>query len=129
MITEDEAFEKAMELHPELADSEDSDYEKAELEQGVNWHLHLAIDALAFRRASDPSLPDGGVLKELQRRGHSKMEATHRIAALLIEDIWARWKLSDPKKDQSGKLSPDLLSQLEAMNQELNRKIRQLVAS
>ncbi len=129
MITEDEALAKAMELHPELAEWEDSDYEKAELEQGVNWHLHLTIDALAFRRASDPSLPDGAVLKELQRRGHSETEATHRIAALLIEDIWARRKLSDPKKDRSGKLSPALLSQLEAMNEDLNRKIRQLVTS
>lgn len=46
------------ELHPELQGWEDSDYERAETQRDVNWRLHLQLDAVVLRRASDDALPD-----------------------------------------------------------------------
>ena len=54
MITEDEGFEKARELHPEFDDWDNEDFDEAEREDRVNWWLHLHMDAVVFRRASDP---------------------------------------------------------------------------
>ena len=47
MISEDEAMELAWSLHPELRQV---DFERAEWETGVNWHLHLTLDAIVLRR-------------------------------------------------------------------------------
>lgn len=58
MISEDAALAHAFELHPELQDWKDSDYEQAETQRGVNWRLHLQLDAVVLRRASDDARPD-----------------------------------------------------------------------
>ena len=113
MISEAEALEKARKLHPELARWKDSDYARAEQKQGVNWRLHLQMDAIVLRRASDDSLPDYGVLDALQKKGRSELDAIHAIARLVAEDIWKRMKAP-------GQKTP------EEMNNDLNRKISRL---
>jgi len=75
MIPEHEALEEAFGLHPELQRWNDADYERAETRSGVNWRLHLQLDAVVLRRASDDSLPDSRVIRELERRGESRAAA------------------------------------------------------
>lgn len=106
-------MERAFELHSELLEWDDSDYDRAEARDGVNWRLHLQLDALVLRRASDESLPDGAALRELQRRGRSKNDAVHQIALLVTEDLFDRMRQP-----------PDAPSDLfDLKNAELNRKI------
>jgi hypothetical protein len=90
MISEDVALAHALTLHPELQDWADSDYQQAETRRGVNWRLHLQLDAVVLRRASDDALPDAGVIRELERRGGRKIDAIHKIATLVAEDLWER---------------------------------------
>ena len=128
MISEDEAYEEALRLHPELTDWEEEDFDEAERKEGVNWQLHLHLDAVVFRRASEVTLPDGEVIQELERRGNSEQAAVHRIAKLIAEDLWARMQMKDEQEDDE---SLDILSSptragLEAMSVELNRRIRAL---
>jgi hypothetical protein len=128
MISEDEAYEKAIRLHPELADWDEEDFDKAERKEGVNWQLHLHVDAVVFRRASDVTLPDGQVIQELERRGKSEQEAVHSIAKLIAEDLWARMQMKDEaSNDESLDIVPSpTRSKMEMMSAELNRKIRAL---
>jgi len=85
MISEDEAMELAWALHPELRGI---DYDDAEMESGVNWHLHLTLDAIVLCRMSDATLPDARVIQVLQQRGVARREAIHQIATILTEAIW-----------------------------------------
>jgi hypothetical protein len=85
MISEGKAMELAWALHPELRDVDDED---AEEEPGVNWHLHLTLDAIVLRRMSDATLPDARVVQVLQRRGMSRRVAIHQIATVLAEALW-----------------------------------------
>lgn len=78
-------MELAWALHPELRGV---DLEAAEMKSGVNWHLHLTLDAVVLRRMSDATLPDARVVKLLQQRGVARREAIHRIGAILAEAIW-----------------------------------------
>lgn len=128
MISEDEALAHAIELHPELQDWEDSDYEQAETKQGVNWRLHLQLDAVVLRRASDDTLPDAGVIRELQKRGRNKIDAVHEIARLVAEDLWESMKQT-PGGAGLGEGSPDSQRRFEAGGMELNQKISALVSS
>jgi len=128
MISEDEALAHAFELHPELQDWEDSDYEQAEIKRGVNWRLHLQLDATVLRRASDDTLPDAGVIRELEKRGQSQIGAIHEIAKLVAEDLWERMKQATEAGDL-GEVSPDVQCWLEARNEELNQRIASLVCS
>jgi len=128
MISEDAALKHALELHPELQDWEDSDYEQAETQRGVNWRLHLQLDAVVLRRASDDALPDAGVIRELEKRGRSKIDAIHEIATLVAEDLWEHMKEATEAGD-SGEVSPDVQCGFEASNEELNQKIAALVGS
>src|SRR5947209_11237723 len=118
MISEDAALAHAFQLHPELQDWEDSDYEQAETKRGVNWRLHLQLDAVVLRRASDDALPDAGVIRELEKRGQSKIDAIHEIATLVAEDLWERMKQATEAGD-SGEVSPDVQCRFEARNEEL----------
>lgn len=120
MISEAEALEKARKLHPELARWKDSDYARAEQKQGVNWRLHLQMDAIVLRRASDDSLPDHEVIEALQKQGKSELDAIHEIARLIAEDLWARLKMSGSTND------PKVQAQMQEMNEKLNRNITQL---
>ncbi|MBI4342533.1 MAG: hypothetical protein HY599_04110 [Candidatus Omnitrophica bacterium] len=88
MITEDEALELAYGLHPELRDWSVKDFDRAERDTGVNWHLHLTVDAIVLRRMSDPSLPDARVVRALEERGRPHLDAIHQIAHVLITAIW-----------------------------------------
>lgn len=129
MISEDEAREKARMLHPELENWEDEDYERAEAEQGVNWFLHLNIDAVVFRRASDDSLPDGEVIRELHKKGKSEKEAIHMVAALVVENMWDRLRMPAERDETTGKFSSETQAKLDALNETLNQKIRKLLYS
>jgi len=129
MISEDRAYEEALRLHPELADWGTEDFDEAERKEGVNWYLHLNIDAIVLRRATDATLPDAVVIKELKTKGKSEQESVHMIARLIAEDVWARLQMKDEQGDNE---SLDILpsqtrSKLEAMSSELNRKIQALV--
>ncbi len=128
MISEDEGYERALQLHPELEDWEPEDYDRAEQEDGINWMFHLSIDAVVFRRASDPSLPDGGVIKELERQGRSYKDAIHMIARLVVEDIWERMRVPTRKSDKAapGGLSTETVALMNSMTEKLNRKISAL---
>ena len=128
MISEEAALAHALELHPELQDWEDSDYEQAETERGVNWRLHLQLDAVVLRRASDDALPDAGVIRELERRGRSKIDVIHKIATLVAEDLWERMKEAT-EAGEKREVSPDVQCRFEARNEELNQRIAALVGS
>jgi hypothetical protein len=128
MISEDAALAHAFELHPELQDWEDSEYKQAETQRAVNWHLHLQLDAVVLRRASDDALPDAGVIRELERRGQSRIDAVHKIAILVAEDLWERMKEATEAGD-APEVSPDVQCGFEARNEELNQRIAALVAS
>jgi glutathione synthase/RimK-type ligase-like ATP-grasp enzyme len=126
MISENEALERALELHPELDSWEDSDYERAESESGVNWRLHLELDAVVLRRASDDSLPDTRVIRELERRGQSRGAAVHKIAMLVAEDLWERMKEAS-ETGNSEEVSAEAECDFEARNKKLNDRIVALV--
>ncbi|MHB8731538.1 MAG: hypothetical protein ACYDAB_07075 [bacterium] len=104
MISEDEAMELAWALHPELRAADD---EGAEAEPGVNWRLHLTLDAIVLRRMSDATLPDARVVPGWQPRGMARGDAVHQIAAILAEAIWhigtrSRKAGADPLRDAHG---------------------------
>jgi hypothetical protein len=128
MISEDEALASAFELHPELEDWKESDYAEDEAQRGVNWHLHLQLDAVVLRRVSDDALPDAGVIRELERRGQRKIDAIHRIAMLVAEDLWEHMKEATESGDAL-EISPDVQCGCEAENEELNQRITALVTS
>jgi hypothetical protein len=129
MISEDEAQEKARTPHPELEDWGQEDYDRAEAVQGVNWFLHLKIDAVVFRRASADSLPDGEVIRELRKSGKSEKDAIHMIAALVVEDLWERLRMPAEKGEAAGKFSVETQATFDALNKSLNQKIRKLLHS
>jgi len=126
MISEGAALEDALELHPELQDWEDSDYENAEAQQGVNWRLHLQLDAVVLRRATDDSLPDAKVIRELEKCGRRRIDAIHLIAALVAEDLWERMRQAT-EGGESSEVCPDAQCRSEARNAELNERIASLV--
>ncbi|MGH9431672.1 MAG: hypothetical protein ACRD3T_09030 [Terriglobia bacterium] len=126
MISEDQALEKANQLHPELQNWGPKDFQKAEIRDGVNWQLHLEMDAVVLRRESDPSLPDAAVVKKLQEKGVSRADAIHRISKLVVEDIWDRMK-GPPKPPGKSEVSPEAFDDWAAeKNQILNQKILRL---
>ena len=126
MISENEALERAFELHPELESWEDADYEGTEIKSGVNWRLHLQLDAVVLRRASDDSLPDSRVIRELERRGESRPAAVHKIAMLVAEDLWKRMKEASEVRG-SEELSTEAEYGFEVKNEKLNERIAALV--
>jgi len=128
MIPEHEALEEAFGLHPELQRWNDADYERAETRSGVNWRLHLQLDAVVLRRASDDSLPDSRVIRELERRGESRAAAIHRIAALVAAELWGRLKEAS-EAGGSGEVPADSESGIEMRNEKLNERIAALVGS
>lgn len=126
MISEDKALEKANELHPELQNWGPKDFQKAEIRDGVNWELHLQMDAVVLRRESDPALPDGAVVQKLQQKGVSYVEAIHRISKLVVEDLWERMK-GPPKPPGKGEISQEAFDEWTAgKNRILDRKIQEL---
>ena len=128
MISETEALERAFELHPELESWKDADYERAENQSGVNWRLHIDMDAVVLRRASDDALPDTQVIRELERRGESRAAAVHKIALLVTEELYERMKEASEAR-ASGEGSPKAEWDFDAMNKKLNEKIVALVGS
>ena len=128
MISETEALEQAFELHPELDSWKDADYERAENQSGVNWRLHLDMDAVVLRRASDDSLPDNRVIWELARRGESRAEAVHRIAALVAAELWERLKEASEARG-SEEVATEAEYVFEMRNEKLNERIAALVGS
>ena len=127
MISETEALERAFELHPELESWKDADYERAENQSGVNWRLHIDMDAVVLRRASDDALPDTQVIRELERRGESRAAAVHKIALLVTEELYERMKEASEARG-SKELSADA-EWCEMRNKKLNEKIVALVSS
>ncbi len=129
MISENEAIEKAMELHPELQDWAPKDFQRAEIKDGVNWHLHVHMDAVVLRRESDPSLPDATVIRKLREKGISYVEAIHLISRLVVEDLWERMK-GPPKPAGKSEVSQEAMDEWVARkNQILDRKIQHLTES
>ena len=115
-------MELAWALHPELRGI---DYDDAEMKSGVNWHLHLTLDAVVLRRMSDSTLPDARVVQALQQRGVARREAVHQIAAILAEAVWhmgtrSRKAGADSLPDAVGRGSG-------ALNNAINAKINALV--
>lgn len=123
MISEDKALEKAIELHPEMQGWGPKEFRRAEIQEGVNWNLHLQMDAIVLRRASDDSLPDAAVIGKLRQSGVSFVEAVHRIARLVAEDLWERVK--GPSKKAGKQVSEE--DWAAEMNRIVDQKIRQLV--
>lgn len=122
MISEDEAMELAWALHPELRGV---DLGGAEVKSGVNWHLHLTLDAVVVRRMSDATLPDARVVKLLQQRGVARREAIHRIGAILAQAVWqmgtrSREAGADSPRDAHG-------AEVGALADAVNEKINALV--
>jgi len=128
MISESEALERALGLHPELQRWKAADYERAETKSGVNWRLHLDLDAVVLRRASDDSLPDAGVILELERRGERRAAAVHKIAMLVAEDLWERMKEASETRG-SEELSTEAEYDFELRNEKLNERIAALAGS
>ena len=122
MISEDEAMELAWSLHPELRQV---DFERAEWESGVNWHLHLTLDAIVLRRMSDATLPDERVVRTLQQRGAARRDAIHQIAAILAETIWHARARSGEARGDTPRAQRD--TEGGALNDALNAKISALV--
>ena len=122
MISEEEALEQAFDLHPELETWKNADYERAETQSGVNWRLHLDVDAVVLRRASDDSLPDGRVIRELERRRQSRAAAVHKIAMLVVEDLWDRMKEAESRG------SKELAADAE-WSQKRNKKLNHRIAA
>lgn len=67
-----------------------------------------------------------GVIRELERGGRSKIDAIHKIATLVAEDLWERMKEA-MEAGESGEVSPDVQCRFEARNEELNERIAALV--
>ncbi len=88
----------------------------------------LLFDAIVLRRASDDSLPDASVIRELERRGQSRIDAIHEIAKLVAEVFWEHMKKAT-EAGESGKLCPDMRWWSQARNEELNQRIASLVGS
>ncbi len=84
------ALDAAAQMHPELGDWSDEDYARAEEIDGVNWHLHLALDAWVIRRMSDEQLPDADVVAALEAKGMTRAEAVHRICGVLVQALEVR---------------------------------------
>lgn len=122
MISEDEALEQAWLLHPEL---EGIDLDRVEEETGVNWHLHLALDAIVLRRMSDAGLPDAAVVLELERRGKNRLEAIHDIARILLEVI--RDLLTQARDTPRGPRGTPTRFDSLAWNDALTARIKELV--
>ena len=95
---------------------------------GVNCRLHLQLDGVVLRRASDDSLPDTRVIRELERRGESWAAAVHKIAMLVAEDLWERMKEASEARG-SEELSTEAEYGLELRNEKLNERIAALVGS
>lgn len=126
MISEIEAHEKALALHPERKNWRDKDYDRAEKSDGVNWRLHMLIDGVVLRRASDPSLPDAGVIKDLKRRGMTEADAIHEIARIVAEDMWESMReVSESQRNK--KPLDENPAAIEARNAKTNRQISALV--
>jgi hypothetical protein len=114
-------MELASALHPELRGI---DYDDAEMKSGVNWHLHLTLDAIVLRRMSDSMLPDARVVQALQTRGVARGEAIHRIAAILAEAVWQMGRLRKAGAD----MPPDVAGQGPgALSDAINAKINALL--
>ena len=128
MVPQDKADELVFALHPELVSWEAEDYERAELDDGVNWHLHRILDALVIRRATDPSLPDGDAIRRLKKNGRRTAEAIHEVATLLTEDIWERMRSPEQQGEsgEAGGLPGSTRANLEALTQRTNEKISKL---
>lgn len=125
MISEEEAYEQALRLHPELMRWSERDYERAERRDGVNWRVHLYLDAAVLRRMSDRALPDASVVKALRQRGSSKREAVHEIGRLLTEAIWS--KLAAQEIEQGRARADDFKEAVRDWpNKELDEAIRAL---
>lgn len=122
MISEIEAYEKALALHPELKNWQDKDYDRAEKKDGVNWRLHMLIDGVVLRRTSDPSLPDAEVIEDLKRKGMTEADAIHEIARIVVEDLWERMR-SPSRLQQGNDLRPDAIN---AQNERTNQRIAAL---
>jgi len=111
-------MELAWALHPELRGI---DYDDAEMKSGVNWHLHLTLDAIALRRMSDSTLPDARVVQALQQRGVAHREAIHRIAAILAEAVWHMGHSQKAEADSSpGVAGRDSVASNDAINAKIN---------
>jgi hypothetical protein len=113
-------MELALALHPELRDI---DYDDAEPKSGMNWHLHLTLDAVVLRRMSDSTLPDARIVQALQQRGVARREAVHRIAAILAEAVWHIGQSRTTGADSS----PDVFRDSDALKDAINAKINALV--
>ncbi len=115
-------MELAWALHPELRGI---DYDDAEIESGVNWHLHLTVDAVVLRRMSDSTLPDARVVQALQQRGVARREAIHQIAAILVEAVW---HMGTRSRKAGADSSPDAVGRdSRVSNDAINAKIDALV--
>lgn len=128
MIADKEAYEMGLELHPELGSWTEADFERAKIKEEVNWRLHLMMDGVVLRRASDPSLPDAKVIDELHNLGDTRLEAIHRISGVIVMHMW---KLLWVGRIQSGDVRPeDAPAKLRGAslptNEELDEKIRAL---
>lgn len=130
MIADKEAYEMGLELHPELRHWTEADFERAKIKEEVNWRLHLTMDGIVLRRASDPSLPDAKVIDGLRNLGDTRLEAIHRISEVIVMHMW---KLLWAGRVQSGDVRPEdapekLRGAALPTNEELDEKIKALLA-
>lgn len=129
MIADKEAYELGLELHPEIRNWTEADFERAKMNDEVNWRLHLEMDGVVLRRTGDPSLPDAQVIDELRNLGDTRLEAIHRVAEVIVMHMW---KLLWAGRVQGGDIRPEdapekLRGAALPTNEELDEKIRALV--
>jgi hypothetical protein len=129
MIEDKEAYKLGLELHPELRDWTEADFERAKVKDEVNWRLHLILDGVVLRRTRDASLPDAKVIDELRNLGNTRLEAIHLVAEAIAGHLW---KLLWVGRIQSGQIQPEdapekLRGAALPTNEELDEKIRGLV--
>ncbi|HDN84419.1 MAG TPA: DUF1841 family protein [Candidatus Aerophobetes bacterium] len=93
MISEDEAFEKALRMHPQYMNVP----EGQEKVDGVNPHLHLYIHAVIERQLTSDEFPVvKEVFIELMKKGLTRHQVIHIIGKPLARQIYYMLKENKP---------------------------------
>jgi len=93
MISEDEAFEKALRMHPQYMNLPEDQEEV----NGVNLYLHLYIHATIERQLTSDELPVvKEVFTELMKKGLTRHQAIHVIGEPLVKQMFDILKKNKP---------------------------------
>ncbi len=88
---EDKVIGELMQQHPEFYDdwnSTDFGY-KYDPESEVNPFLHISLDAIVVNQLNNNDPKQTRITyNKLRREGDSHLDAVHKIAAVLVDEIW-----------------------------------------